>query len=103
MQVAAEDEESQKRGIVAIIINWGPRRGGFDPYAAWKVPHLSTTLPLRINAVHYVYQSSMVVPIIATTMFMAGQFVRARFRQHSGTCFGIFVFLFYVCRESVGV
>ena len=51
---AAKDEDVQKRGIVCVLLNMGPKTSGLllDGTAILKIPRLLRVLPLRANAVH---------------------------------------------------
>ena len=79
----ASEEETQKRGVVVLIINIGQRSRN-DAFAAWKISPLSSALPVRHVGVHFCYDKSFMTPMVATTMYMVGKYVRARFRSHCG-------------------
>jgi hypothetical protein len=90
----AEDEETQKKGVVLILINAGPNKIS-DPYASWKVSRVMPSLCVRFVGIHYCYDSVVISKMFSLTMMMAGKESRLRFRTHFGeskqdTCFPFF-------------
>ena len=91
---AAEDEETQKKGVVLVLMNAGPNKIS-DPYASWQVSRVMPSLCVRFVGVHYCYDSVVISKMFSITMMMAGKESRLRFRTHFGeteedTCFSSF-------------
>jgi hypothetical protein len=51
---AAEDEDVQKKGLVCVVMNMGPKcsRLLLDEPSAWKIPLLMRVFPVRVDAIH---------------------------------------------------
>jgi hypothetical protein len=52
--VASEDEETQKMGMVGVVVNMGPdRRDSLHLDAVQIVPGLAQAIPIRWACVHF--------------------------------------------------
>jgi hypothetical protein len=85
LMAASEDEETQKRGIVGILVNIGKNRVvTFGPIAR-KMPSLTRSLPFRWAAFHFCVNDAAFFARVAIDMVtLCTSHVRARFRKHVG-------------------
>jgi hypothetical protein len=87
MMAASEDEETQKRGMVGILVNIGKNRGvvTFEGSSTRKLPSLTRSLPFRWAAFHFCVNDAAFFARVAIEMVMrCASHVRARFRKHEG-------------------
>jgi hypothetical protein len=89
LMAASEEEETQKKGIVGIIVNIGAKRApaavSFAPSSGRKTPALLRSLPCRLCALHFcVDDLAASTKRISLLMVLLGSRVRARFRIHKG-------------------
>jgi hypothetical protein len=81
LMAANEDEETQKKGMVAVLVNIGKNRVvNFVP--SGKLPALTRSLPNRWAALHFCVDDIASSALVAITMLMVGSRARARFRKH---------------------
>jgi hypothetical protein len=82
---ASQDEETQKKGIVGVVVNMGEnRRGSLDLEAAKKVPVLASAIPVRFACVHFCVDNSLAANALAMFAVLVGSRERVRFRTHMG-------------------
>jgi hypothetical protein len=82
---ASQDEETQKKGIVGVVVNMGEnRRELLDLEAAKKVPALALAIPLRFACVHFCVDNSLAANALAVFAVLVGTRERVRFRTHLG-------------------
>jgi hypothetical protein len=88
LMAASEDEETQKKGIVGIIVNIGKNRAPRSvapTRGTWKIAALLSSLPCRFCALHFCVDdpaaSSQWISMLMVTL---GSRVRARVRIHKG-------------------
>ena len=99
---AYENEAIQRRGQVLLIFNTNnvissvtpaAATGGepaaqpsttIDRQAIWGLGRLTTSLPMRLTALHYLYEDDIVKPIVALMQMAVGTYQRLRMRAHSG-------------------
>ena len=82
---AAEDEESQKRGMVGLLYHVGPMPiAGFDRELFYKGPSSVYYLPIRMVGLHYCFDDPLIRAVVAFTMMSVGREVRVKFRVHDG-------------------
>jgi hypothetical protein len=86
LMAASEDEKTQKKGMVAIVVNIGKNRApvSFAP-SGRKIQALLSSLPCRFCALHFcVDDPAAATEWISMVMVVLGSRVRARFRIHKG-------------------
>jgi hypothetical protein len=83
MRSVEDDEEAQKRGVVACAYFLGGL--DFDPQLVRKSGNLRNALPVRLDAVHFCYNDPRVVPVLSLAVFIMGTHIRVRFRTHYGS------------------
>jgi hypothetical protein len=80
-----EDEETQKKGMVAILVNIGKNRiVKFEKSCARQLSTLTGSLPCRWAALHFCFDDPASSVLGAIVMLMVESRVRARFREHEG-------------------
>jgi hypothetical protein len=85
---ASEEGETQKKGIVGIIVNVGKNRAVSFLPSSRKTPALLSSLPCRLSALHFcVDDATAATQWISMVMVVLGSRVRARFRIHRGKLF----------------
>jgi hypothetical protein len=83
--LASEDEETQIKGTIILVMNCGPQRRGTDFEFVWKAPSVLWTVPLRIVAGHVLSDSDTLGPINAAMVQAITKIIRVRARFHQGT------------------
>ena len=82
---AAEDEESQKKGLVGLLYHVGPMPiAGFDRELFHKGPSSVYWLPIKMVGLHYAFNDPVIRTVVAFTMMSVGKHVRAKLRMHDG-------------------
>ena len=88
ISVLAQDEETQRKGCVAILFNMHPFRRPMDPEGAVHLPNLYMNLgPIRYVGHHFCYdepQPSM-ISNLESALSSVHQLNRVRIRVYSGT------------------
>jgi hypothetical protein len=88
LMAASEEEETQKKGIVGVIVNIGANRAPVAVSFATsgrKTPALLSSLPCRLCALHFcVDDPAASTERISLLMVLLGSRVRARSRIHKG-------------------
>ena len=85
MASAAEDEETQRRGFVAILYHMHDMKiFHFDREVYYTVPLAMDWLPVRFVGVHVCFSNTMLKNAIAIYKLAAGKERRNRFRLHHG-------------------
>jgi hypothetical protein len=82
--VAAQDVETQQKGIILIGCNVGPHRQ-INRRAAWHIQKVRSVLPLRTVAIHYCYDDIRFIGMMTIAMLVSSASARVRFRAHYGT------------------
>lgn len=88
MSAAAEDEETQQKGIVYLCYGLDAAsslRLDTDRKVWWGCCVLAQCLPLRIPCVHYVYNDIRLLPIINVVAMSVDRAIRVRLRTTYGT------------------
>jgi hypothetical protein len=82
---ASEEEETQQKGILGIIVNIGKNRAvSFAPTSGRKI----NSLPSRLSALHFcIDDATAATKWISMVMVVLGSRVRARVRMHEGKLF----------------
>jgi hypothetical protein len=94
MLSAAEDEETQRRGVVIINYYIGPLSIRLDPERMTEGAALMHWAPLRIVSIHQCLNDPLLRAVASILLLGAGREQRARVRVHGGMCqFPIFFFL----------
>jgi hypothetical protein len=84
MMNVLRDKQTQKRGMVGIGFCVGEKMGKFDPQAAFKMPFLARSLPMRIVSGHYCTDSFATRSLVSILLHAMGNFYQVRFRFHHG-------------------
>jgi hypothetical protein len=86
MSNVEDDEEAQKRGVVACAYLVDAALQHVDNLQIHrKQAKLRTALPVRINAIHLCYNDPLLVPLMSLRMFIMGSHSVMRFRAHYGS------------------
>lgn len=80
----AEDEDSQKRGIVGLLYNFGLFDEKFDCQAITRSVKLRNALPIRFVAMHYCYNQPSFIDFFNYERFSFDRHTRLRCRAHQG-------------------
>eukprot|EP00980_Cylindrotheca_fusiformis_P012835 scaffold3169_cov107-Cylindrotheca_fusiformis.AAC.5 len=86
MSTLAEDEETQKKGVVFVSnrVGLSERHKKCHRACIWEVLAIGQVLPLRLACLHYYYNSSSpLLPVLASA---AKSIIRVRIRTHNGRC-----------------
>ena len=81
------DEETQQKGIVFLVCNFGSSRTFYSYEMMVKLRRMRQVLPQRVVGTHYIYDDKILYPLIAIGLLLIGKENRARFRPHYGKCF----------------
>jgi Na+/H+ antiporter NhaC len=81
---AGEEEETQKKGMVAIIVNIGKNRAVNFAHSSRRITAMTSWLPCRLSALHFCVDDTASSAVAAVAMLMLGSRVRARVRKHEG-------------------
>jgi hypothetical protein len=88
LMAASEEEETQKKGIVGIVMNIGKNRApvlAAPSRSSRKIPALISSLPCRYSALHFcVDEPAASTEWISMMAILGSRGVRARFRIHKG-------------------
>jgi hypothetical protein len=91
LMAAGEEEETQQKGIVGIIVNIGKNRAPMlaaPTRSSRKIPALINSLPCRLSALHFcIDDATAATKWISMGMVVLGSRVRARVRIHKGKLF----------------
>jgi hypothetical protein len=79
--VLTENEEIQKKGVVAIVYLVGSQ---IDRQAAWAEPRLMSSMPVLEKSIHICYNNPFIRPIVTLAQFALGTLSRVRTRLHYG-------------------
>jgi hypothetical protein len=81
----AEDEETQRRGVVGIAYFIGQKFGSeMDFDLSSRAPRLLEWIPFRVSAMHFCSDDPRLRAFNALILPLLGQRNRARFRIHDG-------------------
>lgn len=85
---AAEDEETQKRGVVMVLYDVGQQSvhqgSSYNRKSALKIPALVTwSVPCPVTAIHVCYSKSAFAPFLALAAMMCEKHSRSRLRIHN--------------------
>lgn len=81
---ANDDEESQKKGSVCVVLNVGESRANNNPIGGVKLPGLTRALPNRWASFHYCVDDQSTATMVNLAVMFLGSRDRARFRKHVG-------------------
>lgn len=85
LMAAADDVETQKKGVVAVVYAVGKSHGAkYGSGSTWKGSKLISALPARIDGVHICYDSLIWLPSISIIKVSVNLFTRLRIRTHYG-------------------
>jgi hypothetical protein len=84
MRNVEDDEEAQKRGVVACVYCVGEYLN-LDRQMVRRVGNLRNALPVRVISAHICYNDPLILPLISLAMFIMGAHTRVRFRAHYGS------------------
>jgi hypothetical protein len=82
----AEDEESQKKGLVCVMYTHDSKlKSSKTNCKIWWASGLSTgSLPIRVSSFHHCYESS-IGPMMKIFSVIGSSYTRSRMRQHQGS------------------
>ena len=80
----AEDEDTQKRGIVGLLYNFGLFDEDFDSQTIIRSVELRNALPIRFVAMHYCYNQPSFIDFFNYERFSFDRHTRLRCRAHQG-------------------
>jgi hypothetical protein len=93
MLSAAEDEETQRRGVVIIHYFMGLLSISLDPDKIKEAAALTHWIPLRIAGIHQCLNDPLLRAFASILLLGAGRERRAQVRLHGGMCqFPLFLF-----------
>lgn len=79
-----KDEDTQRKGIVGIISNFG-KHARREPFALLRqVQKVRTGIPKKIVACHYCYDDASLRPFVQGLRLVLARDMRIRFRPHFG-------------------
>jgi hypothetical protein len=85
MMAASEDEATQKRGMVGILLNIGKNRVVTFEGSARKLLSMARSLPIRWAAFHFcVNDAGSCARLAIGIVMLLKSYVRARFKKHEG-------------------
>ena len=83
---ALKDIDTQKNGIVCVVLNCGPDRIYFEKLGfLTRAKHVSDGIPHRVAALHYVYDDKFLYPLVTFANFLLRSRVKGRFLPLCGT------------------
>eukprot|EP00980_Cylindrotheca_fusiformis_P012834 scaffold3169_cov107-Cylindrotheca_fusiformis.AAC.4 len=87
LSTLAEDEESQKKGIVTVSysMDMPPQREEGRKKMFWGATVVAQSLPLRLACLHFCYNSSRIGPFLPVVAVAFRSVIRARIRIHQGS------------------
>ena len=91
MNTVARDDDTQKNGIVTVVLNRGPNRVFFEKISYFtKFKQTLEGIPYRLASVHYVYDEPFLYPLVTFANFLLRSRVKGRFLPFLGTLIGFF-------------
>jgi hypothetical protein len=84
MLTLAEDEENQRRGLVAILYQIGSTGSDADPELFREASAAASYIPIRFSGVHFCMDNPVARVLGRLLLAGAGSNFRARHRIHSG-------------------
>ena len=85
MKSVEDDEEVQKRGVVACAYSAMDGCINVDPQLIRKTTKLRNALPARFNSIHACYNDLRLYPFFSLAMLLMRTHSRMRFRTHYGS------------------
>jgi hypothetical protein len=86
MSTLMDDEDAQKKGVVAVVYSLGPSRMDENDLALTREgARIMQTLPVRFASLHYCFDDAMLHPVVSLAKLVVGTSTRLRFRDHFGT------------------
>jgi hypothetical protein len=82
----AEDEETQRRGLVSISYTFGPIAKSIDHAIASRSPHILEWAPLKLSSLHLGLDDPIVENLIPLIKLSVGYERRRKLRILFGTC-----------------
>ena len=83
--VASQDEETQKKGMVGVVVNMGEnRRRSLQIEASKQIPGLALAIPIRFACVHLCVDNNIAANALAMFTILLDSRERVRFRNHMG-------------------
>ena len=82
---AFQDDYTQRKGCVVLVLNVGPARMGFDEISFLvRAKITGEGIPWPIHAFHYIYDQAVLFPLVTTSAFLLRGRVPGRFLTHYG-------------------
>jgi hypothetical protein len=93
MSSLADDEETQKKGVVGVSYNLDVpvQPNEIRRKVIWGASVIVQSLPIRVTSFHYCYNSSKIGPFLPLMAYATGSVIRVRMRTHHGA-FSLFVY-----------
>jgi hypothetical protein len=86
MTLLQDDDETQRNGVVVVILNVSPHRISLaDAAFMVQAQGMKEGLPYRIAGIHYCFDSMILYPFVTVTHYIFGRGARGRIRTHFGT------------------
>lgn len=83
---AIEDEETQKRGVAAIIYNVGDfMKGKTNPKTLYQGCWIQNSLPFKMCSLHHCFNDRAFRFIVNITMYFFSEEAKAKAKMHHGT------------------
>ena len=89
---ATEDEETQKKGVVAVVVKIG-KHLKYSLESGRMAPSLSAGLPFRLASIHFCLDNYAAAISVALAAFLAGNHERLRSRSHMGKSSGFVTYM----------
>ena len=80
----AEDEETQRRGLVSVLYQVGDSPPSYDFELLRREVTFVRGLPIRIVAIHFCASTQLWMQVVDLAIHMASPFMRFRIRCHYG-------------------
>lgn len=80
-----DDEELQKKGLICILYNIGPKARTESKRYLKKLRFVRAGLPKRVAGAHYCFDQAWMRPFVAGVRLLQDKESRTRFRAHYGT------------------
>ena len=86
----ADDEETQKKGVVFInyTLDATPRNFQLRRKILFCNGKIVQCLPIKITGLHFCHNSPIVAPILSFIAYACGSAISVRIRSHEGRCYG---------------
>lgn len=84
LNTTMNDVETQRKGVVAIMSNFGRRTRVHRLSRVKKCERVRSGIPMKVVGIHYCYDNSFLKPFVQGVQLFLGKNMRTRFRAHFG-------------------